>query len=186
MELDKVLKERHTVRRFSSKAADWREIVKAIDRARLAPLAGNIPTLKFMLISDKEKIKQLKDASQQDFVGKVSYIVVLCSDVTQLLRSYGKEGEKYITQQAGAAIENFLLKLQDLGLATCWVGAFSEENVRSILQIPEKIHVEALFPIGYEMPPKAKQRIKPDLDTIMYFDVWVNRHMSALKKPEAF
>lgn len=186
MELDKAIKERHSVRRFSNKKVDWRDIIRCIDRARLAPLAGNIPTLKFMLISDKEKIQKLADASQQAFVAKASHIVLVCSDSTQLTRSYGKEGERYIAQQAGAAIQNFLLKIQEEGLATCWIGAFSEEIIKTLVQIPEKIHIEAFFPIGYEMPPKSEQRVKPPLDTIMYFETWGNRHMSPFKKPEAF
>jgi len=66
MDLDKAIKARHSVRRFKTKSADWRDIIKAIDAARLAPYAGNIPTLKFIIVTDEEKIKQLAVACQQD------------------------------------------------------------------------------------------------------------------------
>ncbi|MCK4721500.1 nitroreductase family protein, partial [bacterium] len=55
-----------------------------------------------------------------------SYIIVVCSDITQLKRSYGSRAEMYGRQQAGAVIENILLKVTDLKLASCWVGAFDE------------------------------------------------------------
>jgi nitroreductase len=184
MQLDKAIKERHSVRRFSTKKVNWRDILKAIDFAKLAPLAGNIPTVKFIVVLDDDKIKQLANACQQDFVGTVQYIVVICSDPKQCVRSYDERGKKYSTQQAGAAIENFLLKITDLGLATCWVGAFSDEQVKRILEIPEDIEVEGIFPIGYEMPPKSKQKIKPSLDSTLYFNTWKNKYMKALKKPE--
>ena len=186
MELDRAIKERHTVRKFSTKSVDWRDVIKAIDRARLAPLAGNLPTLKFMLILDKEKIKQISAACQQEFVGKSQYLIIICSDASQIIRSYDERAKIYARQQAGAAIENFLLKLTELDLATCWIGYFSDELVKKALAIPEKIEVEAIFPIGYEMPPKGKQRIKPDLDSMMFFDKWGNKHMTPLKKPEAY
>ena len=56
-----------------------------------------------------------------------------------LARVYDERALKSLPQQAGAAIENFLLKITDLGLSTCWTGAFSDEQVKRILQIPEDI-----------------------------------------------
>ena len=185
MELDKAIKERHSARRFTSKKPDWRDILKALDIARLIPLAGNIPTLKFIVVDDKEKIEKLSEASQQDFVGTAKYIIVFCSDITNPERIYEERAKKYSAQQAGSAIQNFLLKITELGLSTCWIGAFSDDEVKRILQIPENIEVEALFPIGYEMPPKSKQRVKPDLDKILYFNIWKNKYMIPLRKPEA-
>ena len=185
MDLDKAIKTRCNVRRFKSKSPNWRDIIKAIDAARLAPSAGNIPTTKFLLVTEEDKIKQLANASQQDFVATAEYIVVVCSDSKQSERSYDDRAKKYTSQQAGAAIENFLLKITDIGLATCWVGAFNDEQVKRILQIPEDVKVEAMFPVGYEMPPASKQRFKPNLDTILYFNIWKNKYMKALKKPEA-
>jgi nitroreductase len=185
MELDRAIKTRHSCRRFKTKTPDWRDIIKAIEAARQVPLAGNIPTLKFIVVTEDDKIRELADACQQDYVGTTKYIVVVCSDPKQCVLSYGERGEKYCRQQAGAAIQNFLLKLTDLGLATCWTGAFSDDQVKKILQIPENVEVESIFPIGYEMPPKSKPRPKPDLDQCLYFNVWKNKYMKGIRKPEA-
>ncbi len=183
MDLNKVIRERHSVRRFASKKPDWRKIIKAIEASTLAPSAGNISTVRFILVSDKSKIQELAEAALQDFIATVDYVVVVCSDNKQVERSYGERGLIYSRQQAGAAIQNFLLKLTDLGLSTCWVGAFSDMTVKRILQLPEDVVVEALLPIGYEYG-KGKQRKKPDLDSVLFFDVWKNKYMTDLKKPE--
>jgi nitroreductase len=82
----------------------------------------------------------------------------------------------YSKQQVGASIENMLLKVTDLGLASCWVGAFSDETVKRILEIPEDIGVEAMLPIGYELG-NTKQKQKPELDRILFFDKWKNKYM---------
>jgi len=174
MDLDKAIKERHSVRRFKTKKPDYVKILEAIDAANKAPLAGNIPTLRFILVSDKEKIQQLAEAAAQDFVATVHYSVVVCSDVENCTRTYEERGEMYSAQQAGAAIENFLLKITDSKLATCWVGAFSEKTVKRILQIPNHLKVEGIFPIGYEMGT-VKQRTKPSIDSMIYFDSWGNK-----------
>lgn len=185
MDLDKAISERHSCKRFSTKKVDWRDVLEIVDSARLAPLAGNIPSVKFLIVTEQEKINKLAEASQQSFVSKADYIIVVCSDSDQVKRSYGERGGKYCPQQAGAAIQNLLLKTTELGLATCWVGAFVDDQVRRILDIPDDIEVEGLFPIGYEMPPKSKQRFKPELNNVLYFDIWKNKRMHGLKAPEA-
>lgn len=184
MELDKAIKERHSVRRFSTKKVKWQDIIEVIDTANQAPLAGNIPCLKFILVNEEDKIKQLAEAAQQDFIENVEYVIVVCTNPAQVERSYGERTRMYTRQQAGAAIQNLLLKLTELGLATCWVGAFVDDMVRVALKIPYDVDVEALLPVGYEMPPKSKQRRKTDLDNSLFFNVWKNKYMRPLKKPE--
>ena len=185
MDLDKAIKARHSTRKFqTTKHADWRKVVKAIDAARLTPLAGNLPTIWFLMVIDKKKISDLAEAAQQPFIADADYIVVFCSDTKQQTISYDERGKKYSSQQAGAAIENFLLKITDVGLASCWVGAFADDVVRKILSIPEDIEIEALCPVGYEQG-KSKQKPKFDLDKLIFFDKWKNRYMKPLRKPGA-
>jgi nitroreductase len=184
MNLDNAIKKRCSVRSFKTKKPDWRKILQAIEAASKAPLAGNIPTVKFILVSKKEKIADLAEAATQDFIALAHYVVVVCSDPTQCARSYDERAKRYCKQQAGAAIQNFLLKITDLGLCTCWTGAFSDRTVKRTLQLPEHVEVEAILPIGYEMG-KTSQRKKPKLDDVLYFDVWKNKHMTKKRKPEA-
>jgi nitroreductase len=184
MNFDKIINERKSVRKFSRKKPDWREIIEAIDVARKGPLAGNIPTLFFMLIDDSEKIAKLAKAANQDFIADTSFVVVICSDKADAVRSYGERGEIYVRQQAGAAIENFLLKITESGLGTCWVGSFVDEQVKTILKIPEHIYVEAMFPIGYPFL-EGKQKRKPPFDRCLFFNQWRGRFMGGRKTIEA-
>src|SRR3989304_553788 len=104
MDLDKALKERHSVKKFKSKKPDWRDIIEAIDAARYAPMAGGNYSLKFILVSDSEKIRNIAEACQQPFVAQAHYVVVACSNPGRTTTAYGKSGESYLRQQAGAAI----------------------------------------------------------------------------------
>lgn len=170
MEFDKVIEARHSVRNFKKgKKPNYQDIILAIDSARQGPLAGNQPSLKYILVSEKEKIKKLAAASQQDFIEDVDYCIVVCSDKKFLKKSYYEKGEIYARQEAGAAIITILLKLTELGLASCWVGAFAEEMVKRAIGIPAEIDVEAILPVGYEMG-KAKKKLKPSLDSMLYFN----------------
>ena len=178
MEVDKAIKERHIVKNFKTiKKPDYRDVIEAIDAANRAPLAGNAACLRYIVVQDKDKIRKLAEASTQDFFQNVDFVVVVCSDKSFLKKSYFERGEMYAHQQAGAAIENFLLRITDLGLASCWVGAFSDETIKNLLNIPEEINIEVLLPVGYEMG-KEKQKPKPQLDTVLFFDEWKNKFMT--------
>ena len=182
MELKKAIQSRTSVRKFKSKKPDWRNIIECIDAARYAPMAGNNYTLKFILVDDAEIIKNIAEAAQQNFVAQAHYLVIVCSNPSRTLNSYGKQGEIYTRQQAGAAIQNFLLKITEQGLSTCWVGYFVESQIKRALDIPEEVNVEAVFPIGFEYEKKRAKKSRIDLDRILYFNSYGQEKMKEEKK----
>jgi len=181
MELDKAIQSRHSVRKFLDKKPDWRDIIEAIDSARYSPMAGNNHTVKFILVDNPEKIQKIADAAQQSFIAKAKYVVVVCSATSRTTSAYEKQGEIYLRQQAGAAIQNFLLKIQELGLATCWTGHLVEAQVKRTLKIPANVQVEAMFPIGYEFG-KTKKKRRTDIDSMLFFNEYKNKKMKKDKK----
>jgi len=178
MQLDEAIQKRKSVRKYLSKKPDWRDIIEAIDATRYAPMAGNIFTLNSILVSDGKLIEQVKNFCGQDFLGKAHYLVVFISDKRIVTKSFGDDAEKYLRQQAGAAIENFLLKLTELKLSTCWVGLFDEEHIKKLLKIPDSYNIEAICPIGYDGENKP-QRKKPDFETMIHFNTFGYRKMHA-------
>jgi len=182
MELKKVIKERHSVRKFSLKTPDWRDIIECIDLSRYSPMAGNNFSLRFVLVQDKKKIKIIADACQQDFVSQVHAIVVFCTEPSRTKSAFGDRGEKYLRQQAGAAIENFVLGITEKGLATCWVGHFEDDEIKEAIGAGPGVEIEAIFPIGYPAEKQYTKKIKMDLDLCLYFDQYKNKKMTKLEK----
>ncbi len=172
MDFDEVLKKRASIRKYSTKKVSFSNLVAVCEAARFSPMAGNIYTVRLIIVSDKKKKQELSEAALgQDFISDASYVIVVCSDLSNLRRSYGTKAEIYGRQQAGAAIENMLLKAADLKLGMCWVGAFDENAVKRILKIPDEIQVEALLPLS-NPSGKTEAKKKPDLKLITYFEKW--------------
>ena len=174
--LDKIIESRRSIRKFRSDKPGWRTILECVDSMRFAPMAGNNFSLKIILVDDPEKIKRIAEASEQDFIQKAHYVIVVCSDKKLASIAYKERGGIYSRQQAGAAIQNFLLKLTEAGLSTCWIGHFYEEKIKRILKIPHEIDVEALFPIGYARE-KSRPKRKIDFEEILYFNEYKNKKM---------
>ena len=183
MDLNKAIQKRHSVRKFSDKKPNWKDIIECLDAVRHAPMAGNNFTVKLILVDDSEKINKIAEACQQLFINKTQYVVVICSKPSRTKNAYEERGDVFTRQQAGAAIQNFLLKIEESGLSTCWVGHFVEEQVKRELKIPGDVQVEAIFPIGYEYA-KPRKRLKIDMDRILYFKEYGNKRMKKIKKIE--
>jgi nitroreductase len=71
------------------------------------------------------------------------------------------------------AVDHMTLAARDLGLGTCWIGAFDQDKARAVLGIPASVQIIALLPLGYptEWPP-ARQRKAPG-DAACY-DRWTD------------
>ena len=175
MDFDTLARKRRSVRDFNpSKKPDWKKVIDAIDVANQIPLAGNIPILKFIFIEDKDKIAKIADACQQDFIQDAPYVIVVCSKKEQLTRNFSSKGEAFTRQETGAAIQNFLLKAVEDGLASCWIGHFSERTLKKLLKVPKDFDIEALMPIGYEAQSRisSKPPVKPHIEDTVFFEEW--------------
>jgi len=184
MQLDKAIQSRRSIRKYKSRTPSWKKIIEAIDAARYAPMAGNNFTLKFIFIDDDETIKEMGKWTSQEFVSTAKSAVVFISNPSRLTNAYGKKnGEVFCRQQAGAGIQNFLLKLEEYRLATCWVGLFNENKIKHLLGIPEDHQIEAIFPIGKSNETPGKRNVR-DLNSFLYFNEYGKDRMKTISKPE--
>lgn len=181
MNLDKAIQSRKSTRKFLEKKPDWRKIINAIDAARYAPMAGGNFSPQFILVDDEEKIQKIAASTQQDFVSTAHYLIVVCSNPKRTINLFEEKGKIYAKQQAGAAIQNILLKLTEQGLGSCWVGHFGEGQIKRVLAIPKEINVECIIPVGYEFKESKVRKSKIDLDNILYFNKYENKKMKEPK-----
>lgn len=186
MQLNDVLKKRQSFRRFSSKPVSWGQVAEILDAGAKAPMAGNVYTIRFIVVSERENIEKIAEASVQSFISDSPFLIVVCSDNTQIIRLYEERGLRYSRQQAGAAVQNMLLKIADLGLASCWVGAYYDDAIKRILGIPDKMEVEAVIPVARKPALSAGVKRKDiDLKNIVYFERYGQKTAKPVKKIEA-
>jgi len=151
MEFDEVIARRHSVRSYSPRLPSDIDLKKILEAAHCAPSAGGLNSRRFFLVKDISLKKQLAAAAlDQEFIIKAPVVLIVCADLN-MISSYGDRGRNlYCIQDTAAAIENALLKIVDLGLGACWVGAFDEDQVIKICRLPKELRPVALITIGYE------------------------------------
>ncbi|MEK6925112.1 MAG: nitroreductase family protein [Nanoarchaeota archaeon] len=172
MKTQEAIEKRASVREFSNKPVKFGQVLEAIDAANQAPFAGNINHLKFIIVETKENKNYIAEFAQQYWINESQWVVIICSESKRLEQLYQDRGEMYGKQQAGAAIQNFLLSITEQGLGACWVGAFSEREIKTKFKIPESWQIEAIIPIGYSKSKKQKQARKNELETKVFWEKW--------------
>jgi nitroreductase len=177
MELQESITKRRSIRSFTKKTPDWREILYCLDTTRFAPKAGGYSTLKFLILDDKKKIQEIAKWSEQDFISKAPYLIFFISDTKIIENAFQERAKKFSHQQAGAAIQNFLLSVTEMGLSTCWIGYFNDEKIKKILKIPEKLEIEAFFPVGFEKTKPKTRKLENELFNRTYFNEWGNKRL---------
>jgi len=150
MDIKDVIRARHSIRSFSDKEIPAKLIYEFIEYANLAPSAGNLQAREFIVVDDLEIKKRLCAAAlDQEFIVEAPMSIVVCAHLDRIA-PYGKRGkELYCLQEVAAAVEHILLLAVDYGLGTCWVGAFDENKVSEILNLPKYVRPVAIIPIGY-------------------------------------
>ncbi|MEM5869649.1 MAG: nitroreductase family protein [Candidatus Aenigmatarchaeota archaeon] len=167
MEFFDVLKKRHSVRAFSPRPIEESKIKQILEAVNSSPSAGNLQAYEIFLVQDEKKKRELALASfAQSFIAEAPVVLVFCANPERSGKKYGKRGRSlYSIQDATIAAAYAQLAATALGLASCWVGAFDDEEVLKVLGKPEGLQPVAIIPIGYpaEEPIPTERRKLDDL-----------------------
>ncbi len=161
MELFEAIMNRRSIRKFKEEIPEDKLIEKIVEAGIWAPSAGDLQSWDTVLVKDYQiKVKIALAAYVQEFIAKAPVLIVMCANRANAGARYGERGrELYCIQDASCAALNMMLAAYGLGLGSAWVGAFKEEEVRDLLNLPAHIRPVALIPIGYpDEEPEAPLR----------------------------
>ncbi len=87
-------------------------------------------------------------ALNQEFIYEAPLDIVICALYQRTTLGYGSRGERYVHMEVGHAGQNIYLQAAALGLATVAIGAFSDEQVREVLQLDRQYKPLYIMPVG--------------------------------------
>ena len=170
MTVEDAIKNRHSVRSYSDIAVEVEKIQQVLEAGRLAPSASNRQEWRFIVVTDKNKKVQLAEAAAgQKFIGTAPCVIACCAE-TDFHEM--KCGQMTYPIDLAIAIDHMTLRAVELGLGTCWIGAFYEDKVKKILNIPEEIRVVELLPLGYPADKGQPRKNRHDMDKIVFYENW--------------
>ena len=144
MEFMEAVRQRRSIRRYKQDSVPEAMLNQILEAARLAPSGGNRQPCHFIVVRDVVRKKMLNIPT---WAQEAPIVIVGCTEAAG-------------STDIAIAFEHLVLAATDLGLGTCWIGRWgNDELIKEALQIPANVKVLAVSPLGYpaESPP-AKSR----------------------------
>ncbi len=84
----------------------------------------------------------------QSFIKDGAAVLVITAVYERTTAKYGQRGIRYVHMEVGYASENIHLQAAALGLGTVAVGAFHDDRVQELLNLPANEHPLLIMPVG--------------------------------------
>jgi nitroreductase len=146
---------RVSIRKYQNKQVEPEKIEALLRAAMQAPSAANQQPWEFYVVTDKEKLRALSEASRYAAMTKdapVAIVSVYRKDIPMPM---------YAEIDLSIAMENLWLEADAQGLGGVWLGIAPLEKrmkaVEEVLDIPDHLRAFAIFPLGYPAEEKKQQ-----------------------------
>jgi nitroreductase len=169
MDFRDLIRHRYSVRAYSPDPVDEELLHQVLEAGRLAPTAANRQAFRIIVIRTAGREQALKRIYPKDWFVNAPLVVCVCGipDKNWVRR----DGRNYNDVDVSIVMDHIVLQAADLGLGTCWVGAFDPEAARELLQLPSGVEPVAFTPLGYAADaPRPKQR--KELEELVSYERW--------------
>jgi len=166
-----IVKNRYSVRKYSSKQVDRKDIDKCVEAARLAPSACNSQPWSFLICDDRDRNKWICSRifsgpyAMNSFAGEAPVMIFVKTERSIYTARMGGffRGVQFSLVDIGIACEHFALQATELGMGTCWIGWFNEKALKREISLPPKEKIDIILSMGYplenDIPLKNRKNI---------------------------
>ena len=166
MKVQEAIKARLSIRRYADALIPDKDIKILLKALQLSPSANNSQNWEFIFVRDAGLKQTLIPAcSNQKFVGDCSFFIAGIAD----------PGLKWHMVDITIALTNFTLQAVELGYGTCWIGAFDENQVKQILNVPNEKKIVICMTLG---KPEGRHipRTRKKIESFVYLNHFVAGH----------
>lgn len=160
MTVMQAIEARRSIRHYTDQPVTDEELLAVLEAGRLAPSARNLQGWHFTAVRDVSLRGALCTACNgQQMVAEAPAALVVWADGERMMGC----GQSAATIDCSIALSFMLLRATELGLGSCWLGAFDQNAVKQLLGLPQEAVVVAVSPLGHPAEtPAARPRKDPD------------------------
>lgn len=137
-----------------------------------APSTGNLQAFRVVIVEAAHTKREFANAAHgQGFLSEAPVLLVFCADAPRSGARFGERGASlFAVQDATIAAAYVQLAATDRGLSSCWVWAFDERRVSSVLELPPgQFRRVAILAIGHPAEQPARPPRRP-VDELVRWD----------------
>ncbi|MHC1636087.1 MAG: SagB/ThcOx family dehydrogenase [Candidatus Methanospirareceae archaeon] len=172
--VEEAIERRRSRRSFKREKLTKKEVSQIVWAAKKVPSAGALYPLELYLAIGADCIKddieagvyhvrgnymelhkegdvreELAEAClRQTFIADAPISFIIAAEYARTTRIYGERGRRYVLIEVGHVSQNIYLQCEALGLATVAIGAFYDEEVSNVLNLPKHHEPLYIMPVG--------------------------------------
>ncbi len=160
-----LIKTRQSARSFTGEEISTEKLMLILEAGRLAPSARNTQPWRFYATQNRDLLNKLGESFSK--IGR-NLFVIDASAVIAITEEPLPEGvemrRRYAEYDIGMAIMQICLEAEALGVGSCILGTFCEEDVKSILEIPVDRNVAMVICLGVSAEECIRPKMRKDFD----------------------
>lgn len=169
MNFIEVVKSRYSARAYKPQPVEEEKLKQVLEAARLAPTAANRQPFRLIVIHTEGREEELELIYSAPWFVQTPIVICACGIPSQSW--VRRDGKSFCDVDVAIAMDHLILAAADLGLGTCWVGAFDPDVARQVLGLPDDVEPIAFTPLGYPADmPGYKSR--ESLDDLVRYERW--------------
>ncbi len=164
------IKGRYSVRSYLPMPVSEEDLAAVLEAARCSQSARNIQNWRFIVIREEIMRRKLSAAAKgQRSVEEAPVVIVCCGTSIDYIMTCGQAA---YTINVAIAMENMALVAHERGLGTCWLGAFFEDQVKTLLDIPgDDVRVVGMMTLGHPAD-KHPGKDRYQIEEIVSYERW--------------
>ena len=166
MKFQELVNKRYSVRSYKPDAVEDGKLQQVIEAARLAPTAANRQPFRLIVIHTAGKEAELRRVYDKAWFVEAPIVICACGISEETYVRPG--GRSYLDVDVAIAMDHLIMAAADLGLGTCWIGAFDAAAAREVLGIPESVEPIIFTPRGYPADRLRPKTRRPTEELVRY------------------
>jgi nitroreductase len=166
MQFSDLIRKRYSVRAYKPDPVEEGQLQQVLEAARLAPTAANRQPFRLIVVHTAGREAELQRVYPRAWFAKAPLVILICGVPAE--GWVRVDGKSYVDVDTAIVMDHLILAAADLGLGTCWIGAFDPAAAQEVFGLPEGVEPIAFTPLGFPADqPRPKER-KPLSDLVRY------------------
>ncbi len=173
MNFNELAKQRVSIRSYKSKPVSKKMLGEVLEAGRLAPTACNYQPFKFVVVQEKENLAALAEGYPAPWFAEAPVIIAICTQPSNAWKRDKHDNKNFADIDGAIAADHMTLAAAELGLGTCWIGAFDPKIVRKALGLPSNYQPMILLTLGHPNE-KGRPKTRKPLTELVRYETWTN------------
>jgi len=160
---------RYSVRKYKKEQISKEDMEFILHAGQVAPTAANVQSHRIFVLQSEEAMAKVKQVTR--FHYNAPTVLLICSNTEESYKAM--DGDDSGPVDAAIVTTHMMMEAFDIGVGSCWVRGFDENQVRAVFDLPEHLIPVAMLDLGYPTEdshpwPGAHEKRRPLSETVIY------------------